>query len=132
MRVVTRRQSSASGELNGKITRNSKFGWDLSPDSIREAQRVEVYLRTIMDLLDAGTAKPPWTTVEGADPEVQQLYAQWEALWLQDGILYRNFMGTDGQVRWRQLLVPRSLRAPLLQYLHAGPSAGHMGVQCNR
>ena len=68
-----------------------KFGWDLSPDAIREAQRTEVYLRTIMDLLDKGTEKPPWATVEGADLEVQQLYAQWEALQLQDGILYMNF-----------------------------------------
>ena len=67
-----------------------------------------------MDLLDAGAEKPPWSTVEEADPVVQQLYAQWEALQLQDGILYRNFLGTEGQVRWRQLLVPHSLRAPLL------------------
>ena len=82
-----------------------------------------------MDLLDAGTEKPQWSIVEGADPVVQQLYAQWEALQLQDAILYRNFMGTDGQVRWRQLLVPRSLGAPLLQQLHAGRMAGYMGVQ---
>ena len=67
--------------------------------------------------------------VEGADLEIQQLYAQWEAYQLQDGILYRNFLSTDGQVRWKQLLVPRSLRATLLQHLHAGPTAGHMGVK---
>ena len=46
-----------------------------------------------------------------------------------DGVLYRNFLGADGQVRWRQLLVPRSLRAPLLQHLHAGPTASHMGIK---
>ena len=34
-----------------------------------------------------------------------------------------------GQVRWTQLLVPRSLRALLLQHLQAGPTAGHMGVK---
>ena len=96
---------------------------------IREAQRAEVYPRTFMDLLDAGTEKPPWATVKGADLKVQQLYAQWEALQIQNGILYRNFMGTDSQVRWRQLLVSRFLRAPLLQQLHAGPTAGHMGVK---
>ena len=49
-----------------------------------------------MDRLDAETDKPPWVTVEGADNEVQQLYAQWEVLQLQEGILYRNFMGTAG------------------------------------
>ena len=53
---------------------------DLSPDAIREVQRAEIYLRTIMDILDARTRKPPWTTVEGADLEVQQLYAQLEAV----------------------------------------------------
>ena len=63
---------------------------DLSPDTIREAQRAEIYLRTIMDLLDAGTEKPPQATVEEADLEVQQLYAQCEALHIQNGILYRN------------------------------------------
>ena len=60
--------------------------------------------------------------------EVLQLYAQWEALQLQDGILYRNLLDTDGQERWRQLLVPRSLKVELLQHLYAGPTAGHMGV----
>ena len=76
-----------------------KFGWDLLPEAISVAQRGEVCLRTIMDLLDAGTEKPPWATVEGADREVQQLYTQWQAIQLQDGILYTNFMETDGQVR---------------------------------
>ena len=80
----------------------------------------EDYLRTIMDLSDAGAENPPWSTMEGVDPEEQQLYAQWDALQLQDDILYRNFLETESQVRWRQLLVPRSLRAPLLQHLHAG------------
>ena len=46
-------------------------------------------------------------------------------LQLRDGILYSNFLGTDGQVHWKQLLVPRSLiaslRAFLLQHLHGRP-----------
>ena len=67
--------------------------------------------------------------MEEADLEIQLLYAEWETLQLRDGILYRNFLGTDGQVRWKQLLVPRSLRALLLQHLHAGPTVGHMGVK---
>ena len=66
-----------------------------------------------MDLLDAGIEKPPRSTVERSDTEVQQLYAQWEALQVQDGVLYRNFIGIGGQVRCRQLLAPRSLRAPI-------------------
>ena len=82
-----------------------------------------------MDLLETSTEKPPWSIEKGADSEVQQLYAQWEALQFHDGVLSTNFLGADGQVRWRQLLVPRSLKAPLLQHLHAGPTAGHMGIR---
>ena len=50
-------------------------------------------------------------------------------LQLRDGILYRNFVSIDGQVRWKQLLVPRSPRALQLQHLHAEPTAGHIGVK---
>ena len=72
---------------------------DFSPEAIRENQMSEVCLRTILDLLDAGSEKPPWSTVERADVEVQQLYAQCETLQLRDGILYRNILGTDSKVR---------------------------------
>ena len=77
---------------------------DLTSDAIREAQGAELYLWTIMDLLDVETEKPPWATVEGADLELQQLYAQWETAtgWH----LVLEFYG-HGQVRWRKLLVSR-------------------------
>ena len=67
---MTRRQLSA--KLDAKTTGITKFGWNLSPEAIRAAQMGEVYLRTVMDLLDAGSE----STVEGADPVVQHLYAQ--------------------------------------------------------
>ena len=65
-----------------------------------------------MDLLETITEKSIWFVVEGADSDVQHLYALWEALQFQEGVLYKNFLGADDQVRWRQLLVPRSLKAP--------------------
>ena len=129
VRVMTRCQLSATAKQEENTKRFPGCEIDLSPEGIREAERGEVCLQTILDQLDAGSEKPPWSTVEGADLKVQQLYAQWETLQLRDGILYRNFLGTDGQVRWKQLLVPRSLRAPLLQHLHVGPTEGHMGVK---
>ena len=125
---MTRRQLSTTAKLEEKTKRVSGCEMDLSPEAIREAQSGEVCLRSILDLQDAGYEKPPWSTVEGVDFEIQQLYTQWEALQLQDGILYRNFLGTDGQVRWRQLLVSRSLRVALLQLLHSGPMASLQGA----
>ena len=117
VRVMTRRQLSTTAKPEKNAKRIAGCEIDFSPEAMREAQRVKVCLKTIFDLLDAGLEKPPWSTVEGADLEIQQ----WETLHLQDVILYRNFLGTDGQVHWKQLLVPRSLRATLLQHLHAGP-----------
>ena len=70
---MTRRQLSATAKVEEKEKVISKCEMDLSSDAIREAQMGEVYLRTIIDLLDAGTEKPPRATVEGADLEVQQL-----------------------------------------------------------
>ena len=73
-------------QTGGKEKRILKCEMDLMPNTIREAQRAEVYLRTVMDLLNAGMEKLPWATVEGADLEVQQLHAQRETLQLQDDI----------------------------------------------
>ena len=72
---------------------------DFSPTALRAAQRSDSCLKTILELLDVGPEKPPWSTMEGADPQAQQIYAQWEVLQLKDGILYRNFLNIDGGVR---------------------------------
>ena len=80
VRVMTRRQLSATAKLEEKTKGISKYEMDLSTDAIREVQRAEIYLQTIMDPLDAGTEKPPWATVDGADLDIQQLYAEWKAL----------------------------------------------------
>ena len=67
--------------------------------ALRAAQRSEGCLKTFLELLDVEPEKPPWSTVEGADPEAQQIYALWEVLQLKDGILYRNFLNIDSGVR---------------------------------
>ena len=64
---MTRRQLSHAAKQEENTKRLPGCEIDLSPKAIREAQRGEVCLRTILDLLDAGSEKPPWFTVEGAD-----------------------------------------------------------------
>ena len=63
---MTRRKLSASEKIKGI----PMCEIDLLPEVIRVAQRGEAYLRTIMDLLNARTEKPPFATVEEADLEV--------------------------------------------------------------
>ena len=78
VRVMTRRQLSTTAKPEENTKRFAGCEIDLSPEALREAQRGLVCLKTILDLLEAGLEKPPWSTVEGADLEIQQLYAQWE------------------------------------------------------
>ena len=53
--IMRKRKPSATAKLVEKTTEMLKLGSDLSPEAIRLAQQEEVYLRIIMDLLDAGT-----------------------------------------------------------------------------
>ena len=71
VRVMTRRQLSATAKQKENTKRLPECEIYLSLKAIREAQRGEVCPRTILDLLDTGSEKPPWSTVEGADLEVQ-------------------------------------------------------------
>ena len=75
VRVMTSSQLWAAAKQEENTKRLPGCEIDLSPEAIREAQRNEVCLRTILDLLDAGSEKQRWSTVEGADLEVQHLYA---------------------------------------------------------
>ena len=59
VRVMTRSQLSATAKQEENTKRLPGCEIDLSPEAIREAQRGEVCLRTILDLLDAGSKKPP-------------------------------------------------------------------------
>ena len=63
VRVMTRRQLTAATKQEETIKRIPGCEIDLSPEAIRKAQRGEICLRTILDLLDAGSEKrhgPPW------------------------------------------------------------------------
>ena len=79
-RLITRKPAK-----NTKRVRECEI--DLWPAAVRESQRSDGCLKAILELLDAGPEKPPWSAVEGANSEIQQIYAQWEALQLQDGVL---------------------------------------------
>ncbi len=72
--------------------------------------------------------KPDWDAVQGASPALKAYCQQYPSLCLKSGVLYRRLEPAQprGEVGW-QLLLPRTLREPLLRAIHEGVS-GHLGA----
>ena len=53
------------------------------------------------------------------------LFAQWDSLILQDGILYGKFYHSDGTTNFLQIILPVALHQSFVERLHA--DLGHVG-----
>jgi len=60
--------------------------------------------------------------------EVKAYVSQWKSLIVDDGVVHRKFERPAGGVLFYKLLVPRSMRAELLELIHAW-AACHLGVR---
>ena len=60
-------------------------------------------------------------------PSTKHLVEQWATLKLDQGVLLKCWAKTRGGDSSWLVVVPRSLRAELLQELHAGLTSGHLG-----
>ena len=57
------------------------------------------------------------------------LWAQWDRLILEEGLLHRNWESQDGKRSTLQLVIPQTLTHDVLRALHNAPSAGHFGYR---
>ena len=55
------------------------------------------------------------------------LLQQWDRLYVQDGLLFRDYQDTKGNHKWAQLLVPKALQEEVVSLLHGGVASGHLG-----
>ena len=55
------------------------------------------------------------------------LLQQWDRLYVQDGLLFRDYQDTKGNHKWAQLLVPKALQEEVVSSLHGGVASGHLG-----
>jgi hypothetical protein len=61
------------------------------------------------------------------DSELRRYRQVWKQLEIIDGVLHRR-VSTSGRKDGLVLVVPRKMRADLLQLSHNDPSSGHMGI----
>ena len=59
--------------------------------------------------------------------EVTTLSQQWEQLTIQHGVLYRKYENTQGSQLHLQLVVPTEQQSSILDEIHGGRMAGHLG-----
>ena len=71
--------------------------------------------------------KPPVAESLANGPGYRRLHQMWEQLTVKDGILWRVFESNDGNTSHLQLVTPTALRAEVLQDVHGGTMAAHLG-----
>jgi len=99
--------------------------WSL--DALRQAQRSDADIVTIVKLLESGDERPPWEVVEPLSSDVKTLWKIWARLKICDGVLSRRFESVDGQSEIWQVVLPKVLRDKFLTLAHGGMTGGHLG-----
>ena len=65
----------------------------------------------------------------GQSQSCKRLVKLWERLEIVDGVLYKHYEDVERGQKWKQLVVPQSLREEVLHELHAGVLSGHLGEE---
>ena len=74
--------------------------------------------------------QPPCIEQLSQESEITKtLHAQWFRLTIKDGIVYRIYFSKQCEPNRLQLLVPKKLRAEILDKCHAGLAGGHLGIK---
>jgi hypothetical protein len=97
-----------------------------SPQQLKQAQTSDKSIREVVEWLASGI-RPAFSDVQGSSLETRSLWAQWNALAVEEGVLFRRVETVNGEDSHDQLVVPQSIREEILQFLHNHPSAGHLG-----
>ena len=94
---------------------------------MRRAQLDDPNIKPVLEALERNT-KPTKEEVSAMSKKVKVLLEHWGQLQIRNGILYRKWESVDGkEVKWR-LVLPRGKTKEVLEELHAGSLAGHLGA----
>jgi len=96
----------------------------LSPEAIRDAQNADDSLHPVIQALSDRT-KPPQENLKDYPEEARVLFAQWDSLVLENGVLYRRYHYPDSTTQYLQVMLPVKLRHPFIERVHA--ELGHFG-----
>ena len=97
--------------------------WDV--DEVRRSQLSDDTVGFILRKKEQGEHRPEWKDIADQSPKLKTLLSQWDRLRISSSLLYRRW---ESQPKPRlQLIIPKDLRAKVLEMNHEIPSAGHLG-----
>jgi len=86
-------------------------------------------LAFVYDRVAAKSAKPKEDDVSVYSQELRHLCSFWPRLEIRHELLCRRFEDVTTQAVHWQVVLPKCFREEFLQSVHAGPTAGHMGLK---
>lgn len=95
---------------------------------LQAKQETEPNLGQILLWKQNQATKPTQREVQGTSKATKSLWAQWNWLPWEKGVLYCKWLTEDGCGTRLQLVLPYLLVPDILSSLHDAPSAGHLGV----
>ena len=85
---------------------------------MQSRQPADPDLKPILSWKQNQISQPAPQEVQGVSKATKSLWAQWNRLQPQNGVLYRRWETDDGRGTWLQLVLPRSLVPTVLSTLH--------------
>ena len=121
------KKDSADNELSVNVPWLKQYS---SGDS-QKSQAEDPDIAPLVSWLELKDGKPTRDQVASESPAVRNLWLQWDQMVLsKKGVLYRKWHSPKKKIPPRlQLVVPRSLQDTVLESLHCGLTAGHLGIK---
>ena len=104
------------------------FSPDPSAEELSQLQRDDPTIGPVLQAMTTGK-RPDKDELKQFSLHTNRLFALWDQLVLQDSVLYRHFISADGIQDCLQLIAPKSQHQKILEELHSGAVAGHLGEE---
>ena len=121
-------RDSHTEEPTVAVVSQDKVLIEKTKDELRSSQLKDPVIGYILRAKE-NDEKPEASELKGQSLTCRRLAQLWECLEVIDGMLWRHYEDDQGEVTWKQFVVPQSLREEVLQELHAGVLSGHLGEE---
>ena len=94
-------------------------GWDAV--SLRQKQLEDPAIAQILNAKELSEQRPLWDDISDTSKETKILWATWDTLTVENGLLFRNLEGKE-----KQIVVPNQMQKVVLEHLHDLPTGAHL------
>lgn len=97
-------------------------------ENLRRSQQEDDNIGPLLKYREEQDVRPGWEAVSDKSPELKALWAQWNSLRVENGLLKRAWESADGRHVTMQLVLPRAYVQRVLEEVHGGASGAHLGM----